>query len=332
MSLSRPLVLASAFLFTVNSSRAQQPSLPRQPASQQLPMESVLSKTLVLITTWVEGYAVPFRGTGFLVRVDDSRLPAGQAFGYLVTNRHVAEAIFKDASGQCKGHQITQTLITLNLKSAVNGNRMRLRPILGTPEWYFPEDPGIDLAVLPGFGLPSGIYDAEKFPTDSFLTPDLWEQVNVAPGDRLFTAGFFRLYPGTHQFQPMLREGSLAMVPDDTMASTLCGAPAKVYLADLHVIAGNSGSPVFLAPRLSLGGVVAPPNGGLPYYLLGVVSGYMYEDSELTLRIATDYEAVLHANSGIATVVPAEQLKALLFSRPLQQRRDQVVGPQKPQK
>jgi hypothetical protein len=48
----------------------------------------------------------------------------------------------------------------------------------------------------------------------------------------------------------------------------------------------------------------------------------MYEDSDLTLRATTDFEAVLHANSGIAVVVPAEQLAALLLSAPLQQQRD----------
>ncbi|PYT86353.1 MAG: hypothetical protein DMG36_26425 [Acidobacteria bacterium] len=58
----------------------------------------------------------------------------------------------------------------------------------------------------------------------------------------------------------------------------------------------------------------------------------MYEDSDLTLRTTTDYEAVLHANSGIAIVVPAEQLKALLMSAPLRQLRDQTIASMNAQK
>jgi phage tail protein X len=162
--------------------------------------------------------------------------------------------------------------------------------------------------------------------TNSFLTPDLWKQFAVTPGDKLLTVGFFRLYPGKHQFQPMIREGTLAMVPDDKMPSTVCDFPTKVYLADVHVIPGNSGSPMFLGPRAFLGGMLTPPNGSAPFVLLGVVSGYLYEDSDLTLRTTTDYAAVLHANSGIAIVVPAEELYTLLASPELQQLRDRAVA------
>lgn len=35
----------------------------------------------------------------------------------------------------------------------------------------------------------------------------------------------------------------------------------------------------------------------------------MWEDEKLTLRAATDYAGTIHANSGIAMIVPAEQLK-----------------------
>ena len=67
-------------------------------------------------------------------------------------------------------------------------------------------------------------------------------------------------------------------------------------------------------------------NGGLPYGLLGIVSGYMWEDNTLTLHAATDYEGTIHANSGIAIVVPAEQLRALLESPELQRERDTAVA------
>lgn len=98
-----------------------------------------------------------------------------------------------------------------------------------------------------------------------------------------------------------------------------------MYLADLHIIPGNSGSPLFLAPPSTLGGLVVGGKGELPYGLLGIVSGYMWEDDQLTLRAATDYEGTIHANSGIAMIVPVEQLKDLLYSPMLQRDRDIAV-------
>jgi hypothetical protein len=60
----------------------------------------------------------------------------------------------------------------------------------------------------------------------------------------------------------------------------------------------------------------------MPYGLIGIVSGYMWEDDRLTLHAATDYEGTIHANSGIATVVPVEQLRDLLYGAELQHERD----------
>jgi phage tail protein X len=302
-----------------------QPSQPAQPTGNQgEASEVLLSKTVVLITTYLQGTGAAHGGTGFLVSVADSRLPTPQAFSYLVTNRHVAEAIFKDGDNDCQKHPISNTFVTMNLKNEVNGNRS-VRFLLSPPvnSWYFPDDPGVDLAVAP-FGV-SDELDAVGIGDGVFLTPDVWKQFGVTPGDKVLTTGFFRLYTGVHQFQPMVREGVLSMIPDDRMKATLC-QPARVYLTDLHVIPGNSGSPVFLGPKSFLGGLVHPSNGGIPYLFLGVVAGYMYEDSDLTLRTTTDYEAVLHANSGIAIVVPAEQLKTLLTSAPLRQLRDQTIA------
>jgi hypothetical protein len=118
------------------------------------------------------------------------------------------------------------------------------------------------------------------------------------------------------------------MVPDDVMPAPI-GGQAKVYLADLHIIPGNSGSPLFLAPSMTLGGYVTDSNGGSPYGLLGVVSGYMWEDDQLTLRAATDYEATIHANSGIAMIVPVEQLKDLLYRSDFQTIRDNTAAHEK---
>ncbi len=59
-------------------------------------------------------------------------------------------------------------------------------------------------------------------------------------------------------------------------------------------------------------GAISPPN----YLLLGVISGY-YPEGEIFSVPATVLTGEVHDNSGIATVVPAYELKALLDSTPL---------------
>ena len=303
-------------------------SIPGQvPQSNPAPQpraETTLSKTVVRITGTIEGQ-LTFNGTGFIVSVPLPQLPGNLSVLYLVTNRHVAEAIAPDASGNPIKHRILSMEAIVNLKTPVNGTKAHeiQLPPSSDLRWRFPENSSIDLAVIP-FSA-NETYDINQLVPGSFLTEDLWEKYRVVPGDKVMTCGYFVHYAGAHQFQPIVREGSLAMVPDDLMPVAI-GGNAKVYLADLHIIPGNSGSPLFLAPAFTLGGYVGSNDGGLPYGLLGIVSGYMWEDNSLTLHPATDYEGTVHANSGIAMIVPVEQLKVLLDSRELQQERDAAVA------
>src|SRR5437773_10768869 len=106
----------------VKAQQPQQPSQSSQPAlstatQQDEASEVLLSKTVVLITTHLQGTGAAHAGTGFLVSVADGRLPAPKAFGYLVTNRHVAEAIFKDGNNDCQKHPVSHTFVTMNLKN-----------------------------------------------------------------------------------------------------------------------------------------------------------------------------------------------------------------------
>ena len=86
-----------------------------------------------------------------------------------------------------------------------------------------------------------------------------------------------------------------------------------MYLCDAHIFGGNSGSPVMVsADWLGFGG----------YHLLGVVSGYYFEDEDFNLEIATTIKATARANSGIAMVVPVDFIKELLESPSIKGPRD----------
>jgi hypothetical protein len=311
-----PLLILSLGLLV--SGQVPQPSPAPQPR-----FEDTLSKTVLRITSNAVGIDGVLNGTGFLVAVPETRLEGNQVIVYLVTNRHVARAIAPDASGHNVPHQITKMDAVVNLKAAVNGTNAKTIPLppMGPFRWHFPVDDTVDLAVIP-FAMRDD-YDAVQISVPMFFTSDLWQKYRIGPGDKILTCGYFLHYAGAHRFQPIIREGSLAMVPDDVMDATL--GKARVYLADLHVIPGNSGSPLFLAPSFTLGGIVTDSKGGVPYGLVGIVSGYMWEDDRLTLRAATDYEGTIHANSGIATIVPVDQLKDLLYSPELQLERDAAL-------
>jgi hypothetical protein len=64
---------------------------------------------------------------------------------------------------------------------------------------------------------------------------------------------------------------------------------------------------------------------GQNYRLLGVVSGYMKETADFSLQTVASYAGTMDANSGIATVVPAQQLLDLLNSPNLLEKREKGV-------
>jgi hypothetical protein len=80
-------------------------------------------------------------------------------------------------------------------------------------------------------------------------------------------------------------------------------------LGDVHIFHGNSGSPVFV--DVQTGGI------GFDYRFLGVVSGNFSEDQEFNLEIDTTVKGTEHANSGIAVIVPADELKSLIEDDPM---------------
>jgi hypothetical protein len=321
MRIILPILLCVGLAGTV----AGQKLVPRggQPTRTRPRAEVSLAKAVARITARVEGFADPLNGTGFIVGIVDSRLPENRVFSYLVTNRHIAAAMFSDASGNVVSHHIREMKAIVNLKTVVNGSKAHEidLPPQGQFRWQFPENPSIDLAAIPIKVDDS--FDIEQIGVSLFMTEDRFQKLGITPGDKVMTCGYFVHYAGAHQFQPIVREGSLAMVPDDVMNVPI-GGQAKVYLADLHIIPGNSGSPLFLAPAFTLGGMVYSKNG-IPYGLLGVVSGYMWEDDKLTLHAATDYEGIVHANSGIAIIVPVDQVKDLIDHPEFKRQRDLAV-------
>jgi hypothetical protein len=257
------------------------------------------------------------RGTGFFVFYPDPRLGKDQGFVYLVTNRHV-DLCWND-SGQPM--QVESISVRLNRKQAEGGSISQEGFLNehGNVPWALPQDDSVDLAALPLFPDETR-FDYKVIPLNLFADTDLLKQRRVTEGEPVFFAGFFYQFQGGKRMEPIVRQGIIAMMPDEKVP--FVSIAEKVYLADLHVFGGNSGSPAFI----NLGGF----HGGSmmlgdDYRLLGIVNGDVSEDEHFNLELATTLSATGKSNSGVSTIVPADELKELLNDPQLQESRNDVV-------
>lgn len=321
-------VLTVVLLLTAETANCLQQPANAQP-SHSIPSASptpeppqwtdLVRKTVVYIKTYFSdnGTQKEASGTGFFVYYPDARLGKDKVFGYLVTNRHMADpSVTINHPIQTLGHTLLANRVT---QSGETSPSLVSFPIT-TKQWYFPDDRSVDLAVMPLNLDPSKI-DFAPISFDMLATEDSIKKEKIATGDSVVFAGFFAQFPGQQKIEPVLREGFLAMMPSEPIPTTL-NLPGKLYLADMHSFHGNSGSPVFVNLAGYRNGNIAT---GVRLLLLGILSGYMYESADFKLETATSYIGSVGANSGITTIVPAEELYKLLNSVPLSQQRDNVV-------
>lgn len=322
------LVLSLAL--SVEMCTAQQPAPAQSPiASSVTPSRTVteaLQSSVGFLTVAFQDGLVQkgVIGTCFFVWVADKRLGENQGFVYLVTNRHVAQPGIDLHSP----FPVIGTFLRLNLASPQGKIRSveELIPFGPQVHWYFPPDSAVDLAVLP-LAPSSDRYAYVQIPSSIFATAEMVRTGDVVVGDRVTFAGYFSNFPGQERIEPIIRQGVIAMLPDEELDTTL-HKPGRLYLADLHAFHGNSGSPVFV----NVGGTQHHGSYlmGDKYLLLGLVSGYYPESVGFSVPAATVLTGEVRDNSGIATIVPADELLKLLNSGELQAERDRQVSiPQK---
>jgi len=68
------------------------------------------------------------------------------------------------------------------------------------------------------------------------------------------------------------------------------------------------------------------------FFLLGIISGYYPESAGYSVPAASVLTGEVRDNSGIATIVPADELKKLLDSTEIRAQQDRVIAnlPKKP--
>jgi hypothetical protein len=194
-------------------------------------------------------------------------------------------------------------------------------PLNDQMHWFFPSDESVDLAIFP-IAPDQKKYAYMQIPASMIVSPEQLKSGEVGVGDPVSFAGYFSNFPGQVRMEPIVREGVIAMLPEEKLYTTLHNK-GRLFLADLHAFHGNSGSPVFV----NLGGFHhGTVYGGDRYLLLGLISGYYPESAGFSVPAATILTGEVRDNSGIATIVPGEELTKLLQSPAVQASRDNSVA------
>ena len=126
-------------------------------------------------------------GTAFLLRYHDH--------AYLVTVRHVAELVGSDPF-----------LIRVN---CIIGGADNIH--IDNAQWYFDEDPDVDVAVLPLSFIDESKHDV-RFIDDakeSWWSNKAWKY-GVGIGDLCYTIGLFRVLAGNQKNLPVVHFGTIA--------------------------------------------------------------------------------------------------------------------------
>jgi hypothetical protein len=308
------LILAFAPSWVSAQGKPPDPLAQTTPTTPPEPAERSVKKAVVFITMHCLRGAQPVtaRGTGFFASSLDNRVP-GSTFIYLVTNRHVAMCWDDNRTPM----PVQSVSIRMNRR---DGSSVEI-PIAGNLSWILPSDDSVDLALSMGAPDPK-VYDWLSIGESQFVTEEVFKKESVSEGLKVIFSGFFYQVPGLNHMEPIVREGVIAMIPDEDLVTTT-GKLGKAYLAEVHAFHGNSGSPVFVDLRTR--------SIGYDYRLPGVVSGAYSEGDAQTLVLETPL-ASKPGNSGIAIVVPATEIEKLINDARVVAVRDAVVHAQQAQK
>jgi hypothetical protein len=217
-----------------------------------------LNVMLMQSTFYVQGPAKAggtTSGTAFLLlrpfsAQPDAKTVSGRAV--LVTAAHVLDEMAGDFADISLRTQQSGTE-----RWSMQRGRFAIRRA-GAPLWK--QLPNIDVAaVYVGWPVPAmGVV-----PTTLLADDNLLRNENAGPGVELKVLGFPLGMPGNDAFFPILRTGDIASYP------LLPTKDTKTFLLDFRLFKGNSGGPVYYAPRELPGSVstCCPPR-----FIMGLVS------------------------------------------------------------
>ena len=250
--------------------------------------------------------------TGFFVSLPIAELP-GKSLHHFVTAKHVLEGL---AGRSC--------CFLVNKKQ---GGVAVIRQPIGSIWWTHPTDVHADVAVT--LVAMDSSYDIVSIGTDLFLTPELMAERHIGIGDEVFMVGLFSYAPGRSRNMPIVRYGTIAMLPEDDIY--VGSGFTKANLIEARSIGGISGSPVFARETVYLGldgGVFM--HGVGRHYLLGLMHGHWdISESEMN-RPNFSSGSARGVNMGIGVVVPAVKILETLNSPSLLAIRQRFIASLRP--
>lgn len=279
--------------------------------------DSIL-KCINFIGTEQDG-EIRYRGTGFFVIVQHNEGGIPWRFSYLVTAKHVAEAV-KDSV----------FYVRANIKGTDEAGdiAMNWEPEKLT-EWYsHPTDPDADVVVTP-VGIPEEV-DALCLPEGMILSESKRAELNIGIGDEVFIIGLFSYLKGRTKNIPIARTGNIAMFPDEKIPVQDHRGYRKAidgFVIEARSIGGLSGSPVFARRSMSIRGAfrehrtAAPITVTVnsdPFYLLGLISSH-WDADPTDINEPEPKMTRSGVNMGLAVVVPAHRILEVLGCEELRQ-------------
>jgi hypothetical protein len=239
-------------------------------------------------------------GTGYFyghLVVDDPDATKRKYQLFLVTARHV---IF--------GHQaVDPAWISVRLNPSQDGQqadefRLPIIPQPGQNNWFFPDDPSVDLALVPinAEFLKSNGVRFQFFTEDtSAAEASKLRSLGAAAGDSIFVLGFPMNMTGKQRNYVIARQGIIARIQE------LLDGHSNRMLIDSFVFPGNSGGPVVLRPEIMSVQGTTPNNIA---YLIGTVVDFVtYTDVAQSLQTHRP-RITFEENSGLAEVIPIDEV------------------------
>lgn len=255
-----------------------------------------------------DGEKLKLCGTGVVVSVQET---PQAAYHYLVTDKHV----LSDIEGKSQ---------VIRANSATGGAAL----ISYSGNWWtHPAGEFVDVAVCP---FDARGIDVAPFPAQSFLTDQTIYDFYVGPGDEVSIIGLFTKLTGESKNIPVVRRGTVAMLPDQKIPSVKmgnCVDDMDGYLIEVRSVGGLSGSPAYVRAPVGVDYSVhnrsnvfrkAKVHFQGDYFLLGLCQSHWEipagERNRIDLPSATkDGQKKPDAiNLGIAIVTPAKKILEVL--------------------
>lgn len=254
---------------------------------------------------------IKYIGTAFIIAI-----PAKNprfSFLHIVTAKHVAKKL--------EGVDGLECFLRANLKSGGS----EIFGIKNIPWFYHPDETWqTDVAVYP-FALGNEVLrqiDCEPIPLASFLSDEIRVQQGIGEGDEVCFVGLFSRHSGNKKNLPIIRTGTIAMIPDEPVPVQKFGN-IEAYLIEARSIKGLSGSPVFVLKPTGLQlGEYTVLRSNMNIHFMGLIHGHWDLEPGESVDIEDSEGGNDSVNIGIAIVIPAKKILETVNQPKLVQWRD----------